>query len=383
MLYGSTAPRLANPTMVALLDEVRERRDEFEKLTYVPPDIVQKLQAVGIYRAFVPKEFGGDELSPSEFLEMIELLSTADASTGWVASFGVSSTYLAALPPEVFKQIYRTDPDTVFAGAIFPPQRAEKVAGGFKVSGRWPYCSGCMGASLIGAGISIEDEGKPSGLPRMAVMPRQSISIRHTWETVGLIATGSHDIVVDGVVVPEEWTFVRGSKPQLDHAIFRFPSMALAAQVLAVVGLGTAREALDWLHREALEKPSITGAPTIGARPYIQADLAKAEARLRSARSFFYDTIEASWQRVLKGGEVGNEERVLLRLAATQAAQEGAAVAQMAFFMGGSSAIRRGHVLARCMIDAAAVATHAFLGAGTWTSAGAGLLAQPTPAGYP
>jgi alkylation response protein AidB-like acyl-CoA dehydrogenase len=130
MLYGSTAPRLANPTMVALLDEVRERRDEFEKLTYVPPDIVQKLQAVGIYRAFVPKEFGGDELSPSEFLEMIELLSTADASTGWVASFGVSSTYLAALPPEVFKQIYRTDPDTVFAGAIFPPQRAEKVAGG-------------------------------------------------------------------------------------------------------------------------------------------------------------------------------------------------------------------------------------------------------------
>jgi alkylation response protein AidB-like acyl-CoA dehydrogenase len=369
--------------MVALLDEVRERRDEFEKLTYVPPDIVQKLQAVGIYRAFVPKEFGGDELSPSEFLEMIELLSTADASTGWVASFGVSSTYLAALPPEVFKQIYRTDPDTVFAGAIFPPQRAEKVAGGFKVSGRWPYCSGCMGASLIGAGISIEDEGKPSGLPRMAVMPRQSISIRHTWETVGLIATGSHDIVVDGVVVPEEWTFVRGSKPQLDHAIFRFPSMALAAQVLAVVGLGTAREALDWLHREALEKPSITGAPTIGARPYIQADLAKAEARLRSARSFFYDTIEASWQRVLKGGEVGNEERVLLRLAATQAAQEGAAVAQMAFFMGGSSAIRRGHVLARCMIDAAAVATHAFLGAGTWTSAGAGLLAQPTPAGYP
>ncbi|BCH30508.1 acyl-CoA dehydrogenase [Mesorhizobium sp. L-8-10] len=383
MLHGSTAPHLKNPTIIPLLDEIRERRDEFEKLTYVPPDIVRKLQSAGIYRAFVPRELGGDELSPGEFLETIELLSTADASTGWVASFGVSTIYLAALPPDVFNEIYRKDPDTVFAGAIFPPQRAERVTGGFKVSGRWPYCSGCMGASLIGAGISIEDEGKPSGLPRMAVMPRQSISIRHTWETVGLVATGSHDIVADGVVVPESWTFVRGSKPQLDHAIFRFPSMALAAQVLAVVGLGTAREALDWLHREALEKPSITGAPTIGARPYIQAELGKAEARLRSARAFFYETIDNSWQRVLAGDEIGHQERVMLRLAATQAAQEGAAVAQMAFFMGGSSAIQRGHVLARCMIDAASVAQHAFLGTGTWTSAGAGMLAQPTPAGYP
>lgn len=383
MPYGSTTSRLTSPEMIALLDDVRRRRDEFEKLTYVPADIVQKLQSVGIYRAFVPKEFGGDELTPSDFLQSIELLSTADASTGWVSSFGVSAIYLAALPPEVFAEIYRNDPNTVFAGAIFPPQRAERVADGFKVSGRWPYCSGCMGASLIGAGISLEEEGGQSGLPRMAVMPRKSISIRHTWETVGLAATGSHDIVADGVVVPESWTFVRGSKPQLDHAIFRFPAMALASQVLAVVGLGTAREALDWLHHEALEKPSITGAPTIGARPYIQAELGKAEARLRSARAFFYETVERSWQHVLSGDEIGHEERVLLRMAATQAAQDGAAVARMAFFMGGSSAIQRGHVLARCMIDAASVAQHAFLGIGTWTSAGAGLLAQPTPAGYP
>ncbi|MDP9632705.1 UNVERIFIED_ORG: alkylation response protein AidB-like acyl-CoA dehydrogenase [Ensifer adhaerens] len=366
----------------ALLDEIRCRRDEFEKLTYVPLDIVEKLQQVGVYRAFVPREFGGDALSPMSFLRLVEALSTADASTGWVASFGVSSTYLAALPPETFAKIYADNPDTVFAGSIFPPQQAVRTDGGFKVAGRWPYCSGCMGASLIGAGIR-SDEGNAGGLPRMAVMPRKQVAIKHTWETVGLAATGSHDIVVEDVFVPEEWTFVRGSKAQRDDAIFRYPSMALAAQVLAVVGLGTAREALDWIHAEALSGPSITGAPSIGMRPYIQAELGRAEAQLRGARAFFYETTEEVWEAVNRGDEISPQMRVRLRLCATNAANEGAAVAQAAFRMGGASAINRGHVLVRCLLDSAAVAQHAFLGIGTWTSAGAGLLAQAVPPGFP
>jgi len=375
-------PHVEQVTLPSLLDEIRRRREEFEKLTYVPLDMIKKLQAVGVYRAFVPKELGGDALSPMAFLKLIEAISTADASTGWVASFGVSSTYLAALPSETFAAIYGANPDTVFAGSIFPPQSTERVEGGFKVAGRWPYCSGCMGASLIGAGIKVDDDNS-GGLPRMAVMPRNKISIKHTWETVGLAATGSHDIVAEGVVVPEEWTFVRGSKAQRNDPIFQYPSMALAAQVLAVVGLGTASEALDWIRREAVDKPSITGAPSIGARPYIQAELGKAEAKLRSARAFFYETTEEVWDVVSRGDVVSPDQRVRLRLCATNAASESAAVTQMAFYMGGASAINRGHLLVRCLMDASAVAQHAFLGMGTWTSAGAGMLDQPTPAGFP
>ena len=366
-----------------VLRDIRARRAEFEKLTYVPLDIVEMLQAVGVYRAFVPAEFGGDAIGPADFCRLIERIAMADASTGWVASFGVSATYLAALPRETFAAIYGKDPNTVFAGAIFPPQAAERVAGGFKVTGRWPYCSGCMGASLIGAGIRVDDGGPSAGLPRMAVMPRGKISIKHTWETVGLAATGSHDIVAEGVVVPEEWTFVRGGKPQRDDPVFRYPSLALASQVLAVVALGTAREALDWVHAEAAGAASITGAPSIAARPHIQSELARAEAKLRGARGFFYDTIEEAWQAVLAGDAVSQELHVRLRLAATQAAHEGADVARMAYFMGGSSAIRKGHLLVRCMTDAAAVAQHAFLGTGTWTAAGAAMLHQPATPGFP
>lgn len=365
-----------------VLAEIRARRDEFERLTYVPLDMVGKLQQVGAYRALVPKELGGDELSPAEFCQLIETLSTADASTGWVASFGVSATYLAALPPATYKEIYGKDPDTVFAGSIFPPQAANQVEGGFEVQGRWPYCSGCMGASLIGAGIRVEG-GSASSLPRMAVMPREKISIKHTWDTIALAATGSHDIVADCVVVPEDWTFIRGGKAQRDEAIFRYPSMALASQVLAVVALGAAREALDWIRREACGKPAITGAPSIGARPYIQADLGKAEARLGSARSYFYEAIEEAWEDILAGRELSHEAHVRLRLSATEAAHGGAEAARMAFVMAGTEVLRKGHLVSRCALDAAAVAQHAFLSSGTWTFAGASLLGQPVAPGYP
>lgn len=85
---------------------------------------------------------------------MIEALSIADGSAGWVASFGMSPVYLASLPLDTIRQVYANGPDVIFAGGIFPPQPADPVPGGFKVNGRWKYSSGCMGASLVGVGIA-------------------------------------------------------------------------------------------------------------------------------------------------------------------------------------------------------------------------------------
>lgn len=367
--------------LAGLTSKIRNRRDEFEKLCYVPRDIVKSLKEVGVYRAFVPQSLGGDEITPAAFCRLIEEIARADASTGWVASFGISTMYLGSLPREVFESLYRADPNLTFAGALFPPQAARQTADGFFVSGRWPYCSGCMGADLIGVGIKGSEQ--TGGLPRMAVMPAAQAQIDPTWDTVGLRATGSHDIVADEVFVAHDMTFVRGGPTQRQEPIFRYPAMALAAQVLAVVGLGAAREALDYISTETAAKSSITGAPAGGSRPYLQAGFAQAEAELSGARAYFYDMIETAWEQILRGDAISPEMTVKLRLAATQAAHSGAKAARIAFELGGTEALRRGHVLNRCFVDAAAVAQHAFIGTGTWTLAGAGLLHQPTPPGYP
>lgn len=371
-------PPLALETLKA---EIRARRDEFQTLRHIPKDIVRGFQQVGIYRAFVPTRFGGDARSPAEFCRMVEDIASADASAGWVASFGVSATYLAALPPETYAAIYGHDPDTVFAGAMFPPQPARRVPGGLEVRGRWPWGSGVMGASIVGAGIRID--GETSALPRTAIMPRDSVIVDETWDTVGLRATGSHDIVAEGVVVPEDWTFIRGGKPQQDDAIFRYPAMALAAQVLAVVGLGAARTALDWLRQDALARSSITGAPSPAARAYVQIDLARAEGLLAGARAAFYDAINDGWHQMQTAGEVDPATHIRLRHTASKAAQDAAEAARLAFVLGGSEAMTTGHPLGRNMIDAACVAQHAFIGAGSWQAAGAALFGQQTPPGYP
>lgn len=364
----------------SLKQEIRARREEFETLRHIPGDIVRKLKKIGVYRAFVPRSLGGDELTAAQFLHLIEELSRADASTGWVASFGVSSTYLAALPKDTFEHIYGQNPDLTFAGSIFPPQKVEKTDKGFLVSGRWPYASGCMGADLIGGGII--DDSNESPLPRMAVMPADRVEIEEVWDTVGLCATGSHDIVAKDVLVSADWTFIRGAKAERSEPIFKYPAMALAAQVLAVVGLGAAREALDFL-RESAGRKSITGGPSAGAKPYVQQELAKAEAALAGARAFFYEVTDKAWEQILAGDPVSPDVHLNLRLASTEAARAGADVSRRAFELGGTPAIVRGHTLNRCMMDAAAVGQHAFMGMGTWTAAGAVMLDQPGFPGYP
>ena len=80
-----------------LLSDIRARRQEIETLKHIPLDLIERFKEIGIYRAFVPKEFGGDEKTPAQFLQAIEAISAADGSCGWVASFGMSPAYLAGL----------------------------------------------------------------------------------------------------------------------------------------------------------------------------------------------------------------------------------------------------------------------------------------------
>ncbi|MCQ4159884.1 flavin-dependent monooxygenase [Roseomonas sp. GC11] len=366
----------------ALLAEVQARRDEFAAQRHLSPDIIERLRQMGVYRALVARRFGGDERSPGEFCQMIERIAQADGSAGWVASFGAAAAYLAALPEATLEQVYAQGPDVVFAGGLFPLQPALRTPEGFRVSGCWKFASGCMGASLIGAGISVPGEEK-GGLPRVAVMPADRVTIRPNWDVIGLQGTGSHDVVIEDVLVPEAWTLIRGGAASVDSPVYRYPTMALAAQVLAVVGLGVARAALDEVTELAGGRVSITGAPRMADRPYVQSEVARAEAMLRASRAFFYEATETVWRTVLAGDPAPAGQVALLRLASTHAARASAQVARIACGLAGTTAIYSGHALARAMCDSLVVSQHAFLSEGTLQSAGRLLLGLPGTPGFP
>lgn len=363
-----------------LLEDIRGRRQELHELGHIPQDIVRKFQDIGIYRALVPEQFCGSGSTAGQFLRMIEAISAADGSAGWVASFGFATKYLSSLPAGTLAEIYRSSPDVVFAGAVFPPQRAVRDKSGYRVSGRWGFGSGSMGASLIGVGIKAE--GDDGGLPRMAVMPREKVQIEENWDVIGMFATGSHDLVVDDVWVPEEYTLIRGAPPSIDSAAYRYPTMAMAAQVLAIVGAGVAREAIDELVRMGT-KQSITGAPTMADRPSVQIALSQMEASLNSARSWFYEETDRVWELARSANPITAGDCARLRIAATHIAKTGADVTRRAFELSGTTGIFASHPLSRLLMDALVVAQHAFLNDGTWQSGGAVLLGKTPPPGYP
>ncbi len=365
----------------ALLPEIRQRRKEFEKQQHISPDIIQRFKEVGVYRALVAKRFGGDEKSPAEFCQLIERIAEADGSAGWVASFGIGGVYLAALPLATLEKLYANGPDVVFAGGIFPPQPAELVEGGFKVSGRWSWGSGSMGAEVVGAGI-LPKNAEGSGLPRMAVMPREKVQIVPNWDVMGLLGTGSHDIVVKDVVVPEEWTFVRGGAASLDTPLYRYPTLSFAAQVLTVVGLGIGRAAINEVLGMAAGRASVTGAPNLGERIYVQLEIARIEAELRAARSWFYEAIDDVWQVLLAGGTPTDHQVSMLRLSTTHASRVGADVARRAQMLSGGTGVYESSPLAAQVRDAQMITQHAFMGDITYQNAGAMLFGLKPLPGY-
>ncbi|CAE6756561.1 acyl-CoA dehydrogenase family protein [Paraburkholderia haematera] len=377
----------ATPLPLAdVIAEIAARREEFERLSHVPRDVIASLKRAGVYRAATPRRFGGDALAPGAFLDMIERIAVADGSAAWVASFGSANVYLAALPLATQAHIYADGPDQVFAGGLFPVQPAQPADGGWRVNGTWKFASGCKGADWLGVGIGVTGLGATgsgaAGKPRTAVFRPHQVEIVENWDVVGMQGTGSHDLRVTDQFVADDWTFVRGGEPCVDEPLYRYPTIAYAAQVLAVVNLGLARAALDVANQMAGGRKTTTGAPQLADRAYYRIELAKAEAQLRSARAFFYDTTDTVWQSILAGNPVTPEQTSLLRLAATQIAREGAEVVQRAYRLGGTMAIYRTHPLQRLLRDAMVVTQHAFLGEGNFDGAGAVFVGVPPIPGY-
>ncbi|CAM5786004.1 acyl-CoA dehydrogenase family protein [Castellaniella caeni] len=373
----------ASPVLADLLRDLRARRGEFEALGHLPQDIIERFKQLGVYRALVARRFGGEERSPAEFCRLIERLSEADGSAGWVASFGIGAVYLSALPVSTLEKLYSEGGvDQVFAGGIFPPQPAQQVEGGLKVSGRWSFASGCMGADIVGVGIVPPASGGGNPLPRMAVMPRSQIRIDTTWHVMGLKATGSNDLVAEGVVVPEEWTFVRGGGSSLDTPLYRYPALSFATQVLAVVALGIARGAINELVGMAAGRASVTGAPNLGERVYVQLEVAKIEAELRAARSWFYEAIDDVWQVLLAGGTPDDQLVSMLRLSSTHASRVGADVTRRAQMLSGMTGVYDKSPLGQMVRDAQMVTQHAFMGDVTYQNAGAMCFGHKPLPGY-
>lgn len=359
-------------TFADVLAELAQRRVEFREQRYVPKDFIARLKELGLYRAATPAKFGGEPLPPAEFLDRIERISVVDGSTGWVASFGSGLVYLAALPPETQATLYADGPDVVFAGGLFPVQPVTPTERGFVVNGRWKFASGCMGADILGVGIAGD-----SGKPRVALLPPEQVEIVQEWDVVGMRGTGSFDLVVRDVEVAREWTFIRGGPPTVDEPLYRYPTISYASQVLAVVGAGVARAALNHAEEVGAGYAGVTGAPKLADRAYYRAEVAACEAVLRSARAWFYELSHEVWATVVAGDPATDVQNAHLRLASAHLARTASDVVERIVGISGTAPINSDHPLQLLLGDALVPKQHAFLGPAMFDAAGAVLMGLP------
>ena len=351
----------------ALAPRIRARAVEIEAARQLPPDLVAELAAARLFKVAVPEADGGLGADILTTLRVIEEVARADGSTGWCLAMAVNTFRQSAqFTPEIRRRIFFSDPIGVSAGSANSRGRAVAVPGGYRVTGRWFFASGCMhSASLHGACKVFDGETprlRPDGEQEVRVAyfyPKSQARIIDTWEVSGMRGTGSHDIEVEDLFVPEEHTFsALERRARLTGPINRIHGFDLAGCGFCCVGLGVARAALDEFVDLAGVKVPRSSSELLRDRVLVQAQVGEAEALLRAGRALLFDVVGEMWQTVLGGGAVTERQRSDLRMAMTHAAQSAARATHMVCVAAGTTSIFARSPLERFARDAEVVTRH-------------------------
>jgi len=355
-----------------------DRSDEIEKARKLPPDISEQMAKAGFYRMGAPIAVGGLETPPAIGCHVFEILARGDASCAWIAFIGMTSnTALSAIPEATAKQVY-SNPDTLITGVFAPTGRAEKVDGGFLVSGRWQWGSGSQNATWVLGGCMLSENGEPMldgrGAPRthMVLMPKSELEFLDTWHVSGLCGTGSLDYQVQDLFVPEERVvgYLREDRVSVSP-LYAFPNFTLLALGIGAVCMGIARAAIDELVQLAASKQRVGARKTVAEQQVSQITLAQAEADLRSARLFYYDALQEAWECAISEKKVSVDHRRNLRLATTNAVIKSVGVVNEMYNLGGGSSVYHSSRLQRYFRDINVAKSHIMVSQSTLETVGA------------
>ena len=245
-----------------LAPEIKAAADDADHLRRMPDATWKAMHEAGLFRALQPKRWGGGEVHLREFYDAVIETSRASGSAGWVMGvIGVHPWQLSLFPDETQDEMWAVDAARMHSSSYQPTGKAERVSGGYRLSGRWSFSSGSHHCTAVNVGViaGTQDIGGGIELPdfRSMVVFEGDYQLIDNWHTSGMKGTGSRDIVIDDVFVPEHrsqshldyildrplpgWTLNNGSLYRAPWAVvFNF---ALAASVF-----GTALGYLDtWL----------------------------------------------------------------------------------------------------------------------------------------
>jgi alkylation response protein AidB-like acyl-CoA dehydrogenase len=355
---------------------VREYADEAERERRLAKPVVEALTRAGLYRVAAARSLGGAEAHPATQIRVIEEVSRADGATGWNLMIGIENLGFlsAALEPATAKRIY-ADPGLVVSGALNALGRAEPLEGGVRASGQWPFASGCENSHYFWGQCIVERDGELERDAQGAVtllevlVPSSEFEVVDTWSVSGMRGTGSHDVRIDNVFVPDERvTRVYGRPPHETGTLFRLPPFSRLAYNKVGVATGIARAALDHFAKLAAEKKPRASTRPLAELTTAQLAMAKAETELRTARAWVFEVVGELWDEVEAERTPGRELRALVQLACSNAASASVRAVERVHAAAGTSANFVGHPLERCFRNVQVVRQHIMVSQ-QWTEA--------------
>jgi alkylation response protein AidB-like acyl-CoA dehydrogenase len=312
--------------------------EEAEQQRRLPPPVVTALADAGLFRLYTPHTFGGWEVDPLTFYRVVEALARIDASTAWCVWIASGNPVYVGrcLPDEGAEAVFGRDPQVATAGVVAPYGRAVVQDGGYVVSGRWPYASGCQHSTWLFCCCTVYDGDQMRRTAhgdlevRVLFVPISQVTIVDTWEVSGLAGTGSHDVVLEQVFVPEAYSGLFGAGP-LPHSthfqglLYHYPFILASALPIGALALGIAQGAVETILELAQTKQLAGTTTLLREHALFHIRLAEAVALVRAARAWLYAAVQQTWEAMRTRAEVTVAERADVLLASANATRSAAA----------------------------------------------------------
>ncbi|HEV2158416.1 acyl-CoA dehydrogenase family protein [Bradyrhizobium sp.] len=338
--------------------------DEIERTRRLTPDVVAALIENGLYRALLPQSLGGAEAPIDSFMQMLEEIAKADASTAWcLGQCSVCAMIAAWLDHDTAHEIFNQAPGILAWGAIAHEARA--VEGGYRVTARWDFASGSRQASWLGAHVRIvASDGMPrknadgSTEVRTILFPVGSAVMHDVWQAIGLAGTGTDSYEASDLFIPERFTAFRDVPAALVEKgpLYQIGTGSTFSLGFAAVSLGVARATLDAAIALSRAKHQSLAASAMRDNQAVQGLIGRTEGDLRAARAYLYATANAMWRDLCVTGEFSAAHRSAVRLAATWTIHQSAKVVDAAYHMAGATAVFRSNPFERRFRDMHAIA---------------------------
>ena len=344
---------------ISLQPLVREFADQNEAQRHLAPEVAKAFYEHGLYRIAAPEDAYGSAQDPLTQMQTSEAIALGDGASAWNLMIGIENYGLIAPAFGPINHLL-ADPSVVLAGSTAAVGRADKVDGGYRINGTWQFASGVHNANLFCATVRVWENGErdPNQANQYAVIDLGDFEILDTWHTGGMCGSGSHDVRVTDIYIPEERLVAPIGGVAHDSPLLNFPLGARLAYNKVAVAWGLARAGLDAFVELAEGKHPRFTRKSLRERAFAQRAIAEAEVRFRSGKALVVELLEEMWTRVQVRGHITSKERAMFQIACSDNVRGCRQAIELIVEAAGTTANEKAHPLERIARDIKVVGQH-------------------------